>query len=311
MRRLTDITVEVEDRLGPARGRTRRRAPQPAAKKGRGSLWRLRLRWPAPLRSRAVRWAVVGAAVTIGAAALSLWFPAHRLAQRAVLLTARAGFKVDDIFVEGRVRTPRDQLLEALAVRRGDAMFGIDLAAARRRLEDIPGVRSATVERRLPDRVHLLIVERVPIALWQNKGRYFLVDGDGQVVGDQVEDYADLPLTVGDGAPAHAAELVALLQSEDGLRARVKAAQWVGDRRWNITLDQAADSIEVRLPEDDPLAAWHELARLEREQSLLERQVGLIDMRLPDRLVLRPPSSAHDQAAGSPVKRKPPAGKDA
>jgi cell division protein FtsQ len=43
----------------------------------------------------------------------------------------------------------------------------------------------------------------------------------------------------------------------------------------------------VRLPEADPAAAWAQLARIERQQGLLSRDVLVIDLRLPDRLVVR------------------------
>jgi cell division protein FtsQ len=135
-----------------------------------------------------------------------------------------------------------------------------------------------------------------------------LVDRDGQIVGDQIDDYANLPLTVGERAPDHAAELVGLLEAEPSLKSRVKAAIWVGDRRWNLMLDRTPDGIEIRLPEDEPESALHDLARLDAEQSLLERQLSVIDMRLPDRLVLRALNAPHEQAA---TKKKPSNGKDA
>jgi cell division protein FtsQ len=172
-------------------------------------------------------------------------------------------------------------------------------------------VKSATIERRLPNEVHLLIVERDPIVLWQNQGKYYLVDRDGQVVGDEVDEYADLPLMVGEGAPDHAAELVDLLNAEPVLKKRVKAVQWVGDRRWNIRLDRTIGGIDVRLPEDNPVASWHELALLDRDQSLLERKVTLIDMRLPDRLVLRSSGGAEETAIPGQTKHKAHPGKDA
>ena len=43
----------------------------------------------------------------------------------------------------------------------------------------------------------------------------------------------------------------------------------------------------MRLPETRTAAAWSELARMEREHRLLERDVTMIDLRLPDRLVVR------------------------
>ena len=63
------------------------------------------------------------------------------------------------------------------------------------------------------------------------------------------------------------------------------AATRVGDRRWNLHLD---NRVEVWLPEQDALAAWHLLAEKARDEALLERAVTVIDLRfLPERLRLR------------------------
>ena len=76
------------------------------------------------------------------------------------------------------------------------------------------------------------------------------------------------------------------LASEPALQAHVTASVRVGDRRWNVQLD---NGIEVALPEINAEAAWHHLAALDRSDKLLERSVQVIDMRLPDRVVLRVP----------------------
>ena len=69
-------------------------------------------------------------------------------------------------------------------------------------------------------------------------------------------------------------------------RPHVTASVRVGDRRWNIELD---NGIDVALPEKNAESAWHHLAALDRSDKLLARNVQVIDMRLPDRVVLRVP----------------------
>jgi cell division protein FtsQ len=306
---MTDISIDLgvrpQTERRPARGASLRR--NDVRRRGLSPLFRKRAR-------RALLAALIGTGLLF-----PVWMvrsgTATRLAEsvrsETLALSAEAGFRVEDIFVEGRNRTPRDELVAALQIRRGDPILGIDLSATRQRLEEISWVKTAIIERRLPGVVHLRITERNPIVLWQNQGKYYLVDHDGQVVGDEIDEYADLPLMVGEGAPDHAAELQDLLNSEPDLKKRVKAAQWVGDRRWNVTLDRTTGGIDVRLPEDNPIAAWHELAALDKDQSLLERKVTLIDMRLPDRLVLRSTGGAEESALPGQVKRKTHPGKDA
>lgn len=213
---------------------------------------------------------------------------------RAYDLTADAGLKVGDLLVEGRQRTRRSRILEALRVRRDTPILTIDPRAARERLKALPWVRDATVERRLPDVVYIRLVERRPLALWQHGGRLAVIDRTGSVVPQaDPRHFATLPLVVGPDAPQHAAELIAVLDGQPDLKSEVLAAVRVGGRRWNIRLK---GGIDVRLPEGDLAGAWEQLARIEREHGVLERDVVVIDLRLPDRLVVRTAPGA--KAAG-------------
>ncbi|MBZ0325048.1 MAG: cell division protein FtsQ/DivIB, partial [Alphaproteobacteria bacterium] len=214
---------------------------------------------------------------------------------RLLAASADAGLAIDEILVEGRAETARDALVEALAATRGDPILAFDPDAARARLEALPWVRSAWVEKRLPDTVYLRIVERQPLALWQRDGALMLVDADGVILQrDGLERFADLPVLVGDNAPRNAARLLALLAAEPELKKRIRAAIWIGDRRWNLRLD---NGIDIRLSQDDPGAAWARLAALDRRHGLLSRDIKLVDLRQPDRLILRMSEEAATRAS--------------
>ena len=68
------------------------------------------------------------------------------------------------------------------------------------------------------------------------------------------------------------------------LMRRVSAAVRVGGRRWNIRLD---NGIDVRLPEENPALAWARLAEYERIHKVLAKDIGVLDLRLPDRLIVQ------------------------
>ena len=201
--------------------------------------------------------------------------------------TSKAGFSVSDITVTGRERTNTQDILTALDARTGTPILSVDLAEAKARLEEVPSVRTATVERRLPHALRVTLVERKPIALWQHDGQFMLVDKDGHQIPGPIDGYESLPLVVGDGAPIASIDLFAMLANEPAIAPRVKAAVRVGSRRWNLRLDDAVKGLEVRLPEDNPEAALHQLAELEKDHGLTNRHVVMIDLRVADKLVVR------------------------
>jgi cell division protein FtsQ len=215
------------------------------------------------------------------------WFgrQAEALQQAALDGTAGLGLRIEEVLVEGRARTDGDEILARLGLALDRPILAVDPEAARAELEAFPWVSTASVERQLPGTVYIRITEREPLALWQEQGVIRVIDRDGEVIpGIEPRRFAHLPLVVGADAPAHAARLIAVMNSEPELRDRVTAAVRVGGRRWNVQIE---GRIDVRLPEAEAAAAWSQLARIERQQGLLSRDVIVIDLRLPDRLVVR------------------------
>jgi len=199
--------------------------------------------------------------------------------------TGLLGFTVSDVTVEGRETTDGETILAALGARPGTPILAVSPKRAKQQLESLPWVRTAVIERRLPGTLYVRLVERKPLALWQHGGKIALIDRVGAVIPvDRLDRFAKLPMVVGEGAASHAAELLDMLANEPDLAARVTAAIRVGDRRWNLRIDNA---IDVLLPADEPARAWAQLARLDRSSALLQRDVQTIDIRLPDRVVLR------------------------
>jgi len=216
-----------------------------------------------------------------------------------LMATAALGFVVQGVEVEGRERTSADAVLGLLGADRGTPLFAVDPAEAKARLETLSWVKQASVERRWPDTLHIRLTERQPLAFWQRQKRLCLIDHDGAVITDsQLERFPGLVVVVGDDAPKHAAELLSMLAGEPDVGHRVTAAVRVGGRRWNLRFD---NGIDVQLPETDAAAAWTRLAELERGQAVLKRDVQMIDLRLPDRLVLR---VAPEQPKDTPKKAR-------
>lgn len=248
------------------------------------------------LSAKRLRQVLIAAGALAGAGTLASggWYVAESglieksrmtINQAGDLAARHLGLVLSDILVEGRYRTGRDALVETLAISRGTPILAIDLAALHERLTALPWVRTATVERRLPDTLFVKIEERVPMALWQRGNSLDLIDTDGRVIdGQNVRRFADLPIVIGEEAPARAREFLAVLAREPDLAGRVRAISWIGNRRWDVHLDSG---IDVELPERNPDQAWGHLAQLQRDHRVLDRDVIAIDLRLPNQLVVR------------------------
>lgn len=270
------------------------KAEKPHRRPGRGRTARRTQRWSMRWRL-AVLLFITGMVAGVGVGAWNLrqsGIIAQALTTANSELTAwgdrqvvRVGLTVKHVFVTGRGETSKTQVLGAMGVRSGQSILDFDPAQARRHLLQLGWVEMARVERRLPDTILVHLSERQALALWQHKGRHVLIDRGGKPITRQnLARFAHLPVVVGKDAPAAAAALIDMLSQKPALFAHVAAAVRIGSRRWDVRLK---NGIKVNLPEIQATDAWDRLAALVDEHRIFERDVAAIDLRLPDRLVLR------------------------
>ncbi len=247
-----------------------------------------RPRWLAPLRRLGILALVLGALsgmtylmVETGYAAAAY----ERLRGQLRLAEDRLGLRVRDVLTQGRQRTSRPELTQALASYEGQYILAVDLQAVRQRLERLPWVRRATVKRLLPSTLLVRLEEHQPAALWRGPEGLRLIGRDGEAIPiEDLRAFRDLPLLYGDRAPAKAAALYRLLRSQPELARRVTGAALIGDRRWDVFIDGRTT---VRLPEIEPEKAWRLLAREQQRSRILERAIDAVDLRNPGWIVLR------------------------
>ena len=223
----------------------------------------------------------------------------------ALRASAQAGLGVREIVVVGRRFTPAQDIVAATRLREGAPLLAFDPSMARAELERMPWIRSASVERRFPGTVRIDIVERRPVALWQDQGRFAVLDEDGREIrGADPGAFPQFIVVIGPDAPRHANELLRLLAHEPDLAGRVSSASRVAGRRWDLAI--ADGGPRVLLPEADPGAAIARLAELHRRERLLDRSLAQVDLRLADRIALRPlATAAADAPAGPPQGGRP------
>ena len=290
------MTAAHVRRGAPARPKQRKSAkPRRAAKSGHARVNRL-----AGLAFAAFLLAM-GVVVVI---ALDIPSKAATSAGSAI---GRAGFTVSGYQIVGLNRMNRtlvdavivDELRQASESAGGSkpAQPLVDVADIRDRLLRFGWVKDARVSRRLPDTLVIDIVERRPEALWQDKQRLALIDGEG-VVLDRVRDdqMHDLPLLIGPGANARARELDRLMDSVPTLKPQLASATWIGRRRWDLAF-QTGES--VALPEGEAAArqALVKFANVDRSSGLLGRGMVRFVFRVPGKMIVRLPRAPGEAIA--------------
>lgn len=164
--------------------------------------------------------------------------------------------------------------------------FDLNLTEMRETVEDLYAVESARVRVGKAGALVVDVTPRVPVAVWRDKGTLRLIDADKVISGiiETRADRRDLPLIAGDGAHAHLDEALALFRTAGPIKARVRGLVRMGERRWDMVLDRGQ---RLMLPETDPIAALDRMIALNEAQDMLNRDIAAVDMRNPNRAVLR------------------------
>ncbi|ACA20950.1 Polypeptide-transport-associated domain protein FtsQ-type [Methylobacterium sp. 4-46] len=220
------------------------------------------------------------------------------------IVARAAGFGLDKVTIAGLVQLQPAEILHAAGIDRRNSLPFLNVVAVRDRLAEVPLIGSVSVRKIYPHELVVTLAEREPSALWQRNGEISVISADGTVI-DRMRDgrFATLPLVVGDEANLRTKEYLDLLDAAGPLRERIRAGTLVSGRRWTLKLD----GIDVRLPESGAREAMARLVRIEAESRLLEKDIIAVDLRMPDRVVVR--LTEEGAAARQEAMRKKPKAK--
>lgn len=234
---------------------------------------------------------VAGSIVILGLVAIVLWAGGYfsmitRSVDRAANGAAVAsGLEVRRVLLRGAHQTAHDEVIEALGPVIGASILHLSLDEARARIEELGWVRSAAVTRLLPDTISISVREREPAAVWQLQGVLYLIDDSGAIIREvDAGEYANRPLIVGAGAPEAAGGILKALAGKEELQRRIYALVRVGERRWDMRLH---NDIEINLPEVNFESAIADIELLQAAQQTLDQPIKYIDLRDPERMVIR------------------------
>jgi cell division protein FtsQ len=224
-------------------------------------------------------------------------------------LMIMAGLGVDEIHVTGYAYTEVRDIFAALQLDQPTSLLRYNPEAARRRVEALAWVRRATVTRVLPGSVEVRVTERTPIAVWLNDGSASLVDAEGRELARVAPSTQEaLPRISGVGAPEAVNALLAALEKQPALAARVRVSERIGQRRWSLDLDNGS---RIHLPDKGEVAALGRFMEHTESAALLGEPRRVIDLRVDDRIAVSPRSVVPAASAGVAPANLPAARKSA
>lgn len=198
----------------------------------------------------------------------------------------RPEFLVTLVSIEGASPELAKAVRSHIGLKLPVSSFDLDLIRVREQAESLDAVESAELRVRVQGVLQVLIVERDPVVIWRTDDGLTMLDATGHRVAGLAEraDRPDLPLIAGQGADLATAEALDILTVAAPLASRLRGLVRLGARRWDVVLDRDQ---RLMLPADDPVAALERLIALDHAEDLLARDIIAVDLRVPQRPVLR------------------------
>lgn len=232
---------------------------------------------------------ILGGAVALAWLAASFAGVPTMAQEQLAHLAHQAGFELHNVNVRGTKNLNELKVYQIALADRDRAMPFIDLGAVRGRLMGLSWVEDARVSRQLPDTLVIDIVERKPVAVLAKPDRFVLIDATGRELEAVSEARTKGKLVLsGPGAGQQVAALSELLDAAPALRPQLRSAEWIGNRRWNLTFKTGQ---LLALPEgkNESAKSLVTFAQLDGRNRLLGGKAVAFDMRAGDRIYIRMP----------------------
>jgi cell division protein FtsQ len=209
-----------------------------------------------------------------------------RVAEVRRQIEERPEFMVRLMAVEDASSNVARDIREVLSMDFPMSSFDLDLDGLREAVEELDAVASASVRVRSGGVLEIEVEERIPAVIWRDEDALVLLDNTGHLVAPLEARTArpDLPLVAGAGADVVVEEAMALFDTVQPIRNRLRGFLRVGERRWDVVLDRDQ---RIMLPEEAAVTALKKAIQLDVAQDLLERDISVVDFRNPHRPVLR------------------------
>lgn len=208
------------------------------------------------------------------------------LSDRWASFQERPEFMVGAMAIDNAGPSLAQDIREVVPIDFPVSSFDLDVDQIRDVITGLDPVKWASVRIRPGGILQIDVVERQPAIVWRTREGLALLDETGAHVNmlDARTLRPDLPLIAGDGADLRVEEAMALFRVARPLETRLRGLVRVGERRWDVVLDRGQ---RIQLPEDLPVQALERVIALDQAQRLLEKDLSVVDMRLPGRPTLR------------------------
>ena len=194
------------------------------------------------------------------------------------------GFKIKNILISGTHNLSQDYLKNIINTQSHINILNVNLHTIYNKIIQNSWVEETYVERILPDTIKIKVLEKKPIAIWQNQKGNRLITVNGDVISHaNVNKFKNsFPIIKGEKSKENISTILKILETNKNFAKNIWSLTFINQRRWDLHFNQG---LIVRLPSQDVIKAWQKIIKLQTNYNILNLRLTEIDLRNPEQIL--------------------------
>ena len=187
---------------------------------------------------------------------------------------------IKKIEVENNSIIKANEIKKKLSFLYKESLFFLNIKDIRENLKNETFIESFSIKKIYPNTLKLMIVEKIPIAVLQNKKKKFYISDKGDLINFiDIKIYNDLPIVFGNGDNFYS--LYQDLQNIKFPLETIKSFYFFESGRWDLIMD---DDKVIKLPINDYLFSLKNFMLSKNNSNFTNYRI--FDYRIKDQLIL-------------------------
>jgi cell division protein FtsQ len=209
--------------------------------------------------------------------------------QGVIYVRTAPRFDVQKLTVSGLKHLHEGEVMTNAGLELGTNVFRANLDHIRERVEQLPWVRYAMVERILPDQIMIKVVEREPVGLARIRGEVYQFDAEGTILDPDAGSGSSFPILDGlrpSDKNGNSRKVETYRKVIDGLGQASLSEIHITDSG-EVTVVSSSDPLMINLGAGDFRNRWRRYLQLKAQIQEQYPEAVRIDLRFKNQVIVR------------------------
>ena len=194
------------------------------------------------------------------------------------------GFKIKNIEISGLNHLDKNDIIKIVNAYNDINIFNVNVDDIYKKIKNNTWIKKASIEIIYPNTIKILLTEKKPVAIWQNRYGNTLITKSGDVIFEKnLEEFKNyLPIVVGQNVHKEVQSILDIFSKNKDFVTNIWSLTFVNQRRWDVHFNQG---LTIKLPSKNLEKAWEKVLYLEKNFKILNLGLTEIDLRNSDQIL--------------------------